>query len=205
VGVLSLHSSDANGFNADHERIIEAIARQIAHTLKRAAEFDDTSRHDALTGLPNLQQLEQFLGGEGEHPIGRKGSLTLLFIDVVGLKRINIEHGRQVGDDVLRYVVKHAVAGLRMADILFRCGSDEVVAVLSDTSADAARLIGTRIRDSIRAMPFPHDAVGVIPLDIAAIAVSCPADGDSLTALLDAARGQAASTRATAVGQIARP
>lgn len=192
VGVLSLYSTEPNGFNVDHERIIEAVARQIAHTLKRAAEFDDTSRRDALTGLPNLQQLEQFVGGDDT--IAHRGSLTLLFIDIVGLKRVNDDYGRTVGDDVIRYVVKHAVAGVRMADILFRCGSDEVVAVLSDTSVDTALLIGTRIREAIRADPFPYGAAATIPIDVAVTAILLAADGDSLSALLERAREQAMQT-----------
>jgi two-component system NarL family sensor kinase len=50
VGVLTLYSAEVNGFNEDHKRIIEAIARQIAHPLQGAAEFDGMSRRNALTG-----------------------------------------------------------------------------------------------------------------------------------------------------------
>jgi diguanylate cyclase (GGDEF)-like protein/putative nucleotidyltransferase with HDIG domain len=203
VGVLSLYSSDMNAFTLDHQRIIEAIARQIAHTLRRAAEFDDKSRHDTLTGLPNPQQLEHFLEGFGEHANGPKGPLTLLFIDVIGLKRINEEHGRHVGDDALRYIVKHAVAGLRMADILFRYHSDEIVAVLTDTSADAAAIIGARIRESVLAAPLPHETAGMIPLDISAIAVSSPVDGTSLPMLFEAARARTLRERPGAIADTA--
>ena len=34
IGVLALYSAESNGFNDDHKRIIEAVARQIAHTFK---------------------------------------------------------------------------------------------------------------------------------------------------------------------------
>jgi hypothetical protein len=51
--VLTLYAAEVNGFNEDHKRIIEAIARQIAHTLQSAADFDGMSRRDALTGLPS--------------------------------------------------------------------------------------------------------------------------------------------------------
>src|SRR4029077_8806584 len=56
VGVLSLYSAKLEGFNDDHKRIIEAVGRQIAPTLKTAAGFEGASRHDPLTGLPNLKQ-----------------------------------------------------------------------------------------------------------------------------------------------------
>jgi GAF domain-containing protein len=36
VGVLSLYSDQPNGFNDDHRRIIEVVAKQIANTFKRS-------------------------------------------------------------------------------------------------------------------------------------------------------------------------
>ena len=53
IGVLSLYSTAENAFNEDHRRVIEVVARQIANIFKRAAEFDSTTKRDALTGLPN--------------------------------------------------------------------------------------------------------------------------------------------------------
>jgi putative nucleotidyltransferase with HDIG domain len=53
IGVLSLYSEKVNGFNDDHKRIIEAVARQIAQTLKSAAEFDGASGRDAITSIPS--------------------------------------------------------------------------------------------------------------------------------------------------------
>ena len=185
IGVLSLYSEKANGFNDDHKRIIEAVARQIAHTFKSAAEFDETSRRDALTGLPNLHQLEQFVDAkDGAH--AQKSPFTLLFIDIVGLKQINAIHGRAVGDDALRHVVRHTTAGLRLADILFRYGSDEFVALLNDTSAESATQMGLGIRESVLKTPLPT-ANGELPIDIAIVAVSCPVDGASLASLIDTA------------------
>ena len=59
--MVTLYSGEVNGFNEEHKRIIEAIARQIAHTLQSAAESDVMSQRDALTRLSSLQQLDQFV------------------------------------------------------------------------------------------------------------------------------------------------
>ena len=190
IGVLSLYSAESKGFNDDHKRIIEAVARQIAHTLKSAAEFDGTSRRDTLTGLPNLQQLERFVDTEGGRSLVQKSAFTLLFIDIVALKQINTVHGRTVGDDVLRHVVRHARAGLRLADILFRYGSDEFVALVNDSSPDSAKLMGEGIRRAVRASPLALGANGSIQVDVTVIVVSCPADGDSLPTLIETARAR---------------
>jgi putative nucleotidyltransferase with HDIG domain len=58
VGVLALYSSESSGFNDDHKRIIESVARQVAHILQSFSELDSASRPDVLTGLPSLQRLK---------------------------------------------------------------------------------------------------------------------------------------------------
>ena len=189
IGVLSLYSTTSDGFNEDHKRVIEAIARQIAYIFKGAAEFDGASKRDELTGLPNLRQLEQLVDSTGATHLIQGSAFTLLFIDVVDLKRINMAYGRAIGDAVLVHVVRLATAGLRLADILFRYGSDEFVALLNDTSSEVAALIGVRIREAVRVTPFRHSDDS-IPLDITAIAVTSPFDGDSLPVLIKRARAE---------------
>ncbi|PYR63107.1 MAG: hypothetical protein DMF91_04485, partial [Acidobacteria bacterium] len=151
VGVLTLYAATQDGFTEDHRRIVEVVARQIGHTFKSAAEFDNAARRDPMTGLPNLVQLEHLVDSAGMGTVTRA---SLLLIDVVGLKEINTLHGRSTGDDVLRHVVRQTRAGLRVADILFRYGSNEFVALLNDTDPDTAIVVASRIRDSIRDQPF---------------------------------------------------
>ena len=154
VGVMSLYSTETNGFNDDHKRIIEAVARHIARTFRSAVEFDGSSRRDLLTGLPSLRQLEQFVDARGSNLTAHASSFTLLFVDIVGLEEINSRHGRKTGDDAIRHVARHATSGLRIADILFRSQSDELVALLNDTEAESAANAGERIRAAIRANPL---------------------------------------------------
>ena len=189
IGVLSLYSVEANGFNDDHRRVIEIVARQIAHVFKSATEFDTISRHDELTGLPNLQQLEQFIDAtEVKHRV-HKSSFTLLFIDVVDLNQIINAHDRTIGDQVLMHVARYSTAGLRLADILFRYGNDEFVALLNDASMESARSVADRIRESLRSNPL---LVSGQPLNvkISVTAVSSPGDGDALPDLVETARAR---------------
>ena len=196
IGVLSLYSVELNGFNDDHKRVIEVVARQIAHIFKSATEFDSTSRRDTLTGLPNLKQLEQFMDATGGRHLVQKSVFTLLFIDVVGLKQINTTHDRTVGDDALLHVVRHATAGLRLADILFRYGSHEFVALLNDTNSESAKLVGCRIREGIRANPLTVKGQS-IQVDVSVTAVSSPSDGETLPALVESARSRTADSSIT--------
>ena len=81
IGVLTLYSDGADAFNDDHRRVIEAVARQIGHTFKCAAEFDGTPRRDPLSALPDLQRLEQLLQSTGSDSLSVGSDLALLFID----------------------------------------------------------------------------------------------------------------------------
>ena len=196
IGVLSLYSVELNGFNDDHKRVIEVVARQIAHIFKSATEFDSSSGRDALTGLPNLKQLERFVDATSVKHMSQKSSFTLLFIDVVGLNQINTTHDRTVGDDALLHAVRLATAGLRLADILFRCGGDEFVALLNDTSAESAKVVGERIQEGIRMSRLTVRGLS-IQVDVSITAVSSPSDGETLPALIATARSRAKNSSTT--------
>lgn len=184
VGVLTLYSCTLDGFTEDHRRIVEVVARQIGHTFKHAAEFDNLAKRDSLTGLPNLMQLENLVASTS----ATVTRASLLLIDVVGLKQINSLHGRLIGDDVLRHVVRQTRAGLRVADILFRYGSDEFVALLNDTDPDTAVVVSSRIRESIREHGFALKGGSTITIEATVVAVCAPSDGRSLHELMSAAR-----------------
>jgi len=190
IGVLTLYSADVNGFNDDHRRIVEAIARQIAHTFKGATDFEGSSKRDSLTGLPSLYQLERFVDAAGGQYLDQRSAFTLLFIDVVGLEQINLIHGRSAGDEVLRHVVHYSTAGLRVADILFRYGSDEFVALLNDTTPETAAPVARRIRDGIRGTPLVLRNDGSIVVDVSVVDVTSPSDGKSLASLIETARSR---------------
>jgi diguanylate cyclase (GGDEF)-like protein len=190
IGVLTLYSATADGFNEDHRRVIEVVARQIGHTFKCAAEFDDSSKRDGLTGLPDLKQFEHLIDRTGSERLSPASEVALLFIDIVNLKQINIHQGRDVGDSTLRHVVRSVRSCLRMADILFRYGGDEFVALLNDTSAEAAQVIGLSIQDNIRRNPLQIRSAELLRFDVQISVVNAPKDGTSFRELMSVARAR---------------
>lgn len=148
VGVLSLYSSISDGFTDDHRRVIEAVARHVAHTFKAAALRESIAKRDALTGLPQVQQLEPLL----DSGLGSKSELAgvaLIFVDVAHLKEINRKLGRAAGDEAIQKVAHRTRSCLRVTDILFRSNSDDFVALLSDTTSDGAEALAARIQQEV--------------------------------------------------------
>jgi len=180
VGVLSLYSCSPEGFTEDHQRIIEAVARQIGHTLKSAKEFDGAGKRDVLTGLPNVKHLEDLIKSGSSRILS---PVSLILIDIVDLKHINVRHGRSTGDEVLRHVVKHTRAALRVADILFRSASDELYALLIDTNTATAAAVASRVRHNVMEQPILLRG-GKLLVDVTVTFVSAPVDGQSLGDLM---------------------
>jgi diguanylate cyclase (GGDEF)-like protein len=108
--------------------------------------------------------------------------LSLLLIDVDNLDRINRTLGRSVGDEVMGCVVHATRKSLRAADMLFRHGDDEFVALLLHTSQATARTIAVRIQEAVAREQDERDATERFVISIST--VSAPQDGQSVDDLL---------------------
>jgi diguanylate cyclase (GGDEF)-like protein len=189
VGVLSLYSPDQNGFNDDHRRIAEAVARQIANTFERAIEFDASSRRDEVTGLPSLSQLERVLVPKADGGGDGSSACALLVIEISSFTEINMTYGRPGGDEVLRHVARRSRAGLRVADILFRTSGNQFVAFLGDADTKTADSVADGIRSSIQNQaPIVNGAA--IPIQVIVTPLWSPKGATSLRELLAVARNQ---------------
>jgi GGDEF domain-containing protein len=99
----------------------------------------------------------------------QKSSFTRLSIDVVGLKQAQIDIFRPMaeasGTTCYATFVRHAKAGLRLADTLFRYVSDEFVALLNDTNSASAKPMGNLIREVVLANTLSRDGNGSTQVD----------------------------------------
>ena len=77
---------------------------------------------------------------------------------------INDSHGHQVGDKVLRELVKIIQTSMRMTDMLFRWGGEEFAVLAPATGYRAATTTAERIRANIAAHQF--DVVGHITVSL---------------------------------------
>jgi diguanylate cyclase (GGDEF)-like protein len=112
------------------------------------------AERDHLTGCLNRRTWEQRLQIEFARS-GRTGdSLACVFFDLDDFKRVNDEHGHDVGDQLLRHVVQLIQQQLRAVDALGRYGGEEFVLLLPGTQRDGARDVAERIRLSLLDAPL---------------------------------------------------
>jgi diguanylate cyclase (GGDEF)-like protein len=121
------------------------------HRIVRLAYFD------ALTGLPNREQLRNRLSSTLASAKQHQRMLAVLYLDLDNFKRVNDTLGHAVGDELLRLVSARLRSSLRSDDSvedlptarsshIARLGGDEFIVVLpSIRSADDAAAVAARL------------------------------------------------------------
>ncbi|KUG05066.1 hypothetical protein ASZ90_017555 [hydrocarbon metagenome] len=103
------------------------------------------SFNDSLTGLYNRAFYEEELN---RLDTKRQLPLTIVMIDLNGLKLINDAFGHKQGDLALQKVSEVLRVSCRQEDIIARVGGDEFIALLPKTSAQVAQNICRRIKEN---------------------------------------------------------
>ena len=135
VGVLTLYSLRAAAFNADHRRILLAIAPRAGHAIENSLRFEmatNAADTDELTGLANARHLFAHLQQEVARSSRNSEPFAVILIDLDGFKNANDQYGHLAGNRILQAVSAGLRRNCRTGDMVARLGGDEFVLVLSD-------------------------------------------------------------------------
>ena len=116
---------------------------------RQADELADMAETDALTSLLNARGFGARLRAELKRSKRYREPLSLLFLDLDGLKDINDRFGHRAGSEALREVAGVIRGELRESDTGARWGGDEFTIIAPKTSKHAAVQFAERIRASI--------------------------------------------------------
>jgi diguanylate cyclase (GGDEF)-like protein len=122
--------------------VLSALGYLVGRQADRLAALSET---DPLTHLPNRRAMTRRLSDELRRAQRYRTPLSLLFVDLDGLKRINDTLGHAAGDQAIRRVGEAIASTLRASDFGARWGGDEFAMVLPNTRADAARHSAERL------------------------------------------------------------
>jgi diguanylate cyclase (GGDEF)-like protein len=104
---------------------------------------------DPLTGLANRRLLDRRLREELARVDRYNQPLTLMLLDLDGLKKVNDRKGHEAGDNAIRAVARTLSKSCRSTDLAARLGGDEF-AVLAPNIAEAEALpLAERIRTGL--------------------------------------------------------
>jgi two-component system, cell cycle response regulator len=145
------------------------IFAMFGYILGRHADaLAELSETDALTTLLNARGFAQRLRAEIKRSKRYREPLSLLFLDLDGLKHINDRHGHRAGSEALRQVAEVIRGELRASDAGARWGGDEFTILAPNTDIAAAASFAERIRVRIaeHVSDWPLTAsIGVASLD----------------------------------------
>lgn len=123
---------------ADHMQSLAKIETLTAEVYKLAAL-------DQLTGLYNRRSGEQRLAEEISRAVRHARPLTLLVLDVDGLKQINDRLGHAAGDLLLRGFADRLQRAIRGSDLAVRIGGDEFMVLLPECRAEEVTHVLARV------------------------------------------------------------
>jgi diguanylate cyclase (GGDEF)-like protein len=101
---------------------------------------------DPLTGLRNHRAFQEDVARELQR-VGRGGEpLSLVLLDLDGLKAVNDRYGHQAGDERLQAVAHAIRTSQRASDLAYRVGGDEFAVILAGSRALGALEFAQRLR-----------------------------------------------------------
>jgi len=125
------------------------------------------SRVDSLTGALNTRGVLEAFEQERARAVRNASPLSIAFIDLDDMKRVNDELGHAGGDEMLRTLASSVVATIRETDIFGRVGGDEFALILPDTDEQRALTAIQRLRGVVNGrtgdeIPYISVSVGVV-------------------------------------------
>jgi diguanylate cyclase (GGDEF)-like protein len=129
-----------------------AVFALFGYVLGRQADaLIRLSRTDSLTGLANPLAFEEHLAHETARAARYGEALSMLAVDLDGLKKINDAQGHRGGDLALQAVARALRRGARGSDLAARIGGDEFALLAPSTALVAASALAERVRALVAA------------------------------------------------------
>ncbi len=144
-----------------------ALTRALQHRFlisENKRLFDEVQRlavTDSLTSVYNRHKLTESLNLEIERARRYDRPLSIIMIDMDGLKSINDSYGHAAGDEALIFVADSIKCCIRKVDLPTRFGGDEFMILLPETDLGVAMGVAERICLEVGQREYQHGSVSI--------------------------------------------
>jgi diguanylate cyclase (GGDEF)-like protein/PAS domain S-box-containing protein len=120
----------------------KALQTHLDQLKKEASE-------DALTGVANRKYMQAIIESKIREYKTVGVPFGLSFIDIDNFKRVNDTYGHEIGDEILKLMVKTVSSSLRKHDRIGRWGGEEFIILLTDIDQNGLALVSEKIRQLV--------------------------------------------------------
>ncbi|MDP3466606.1 MAG: diguanylate cyclase [Sulfuricurvum sp.] len=119
-------------------------------------EIEKIATIDKLTGLYNRHKFEKLFVLEAERSHRFLLPLSMILIDIDHFKLVNDTYGHDIGDEVLKHLVKTIQGNIRKIDIFARWGGEEFLILCPGTDLKHTRRLAEKLRLAVDHASFPE-------------------------------------------------
>jgi diguanylate cyclase (GGDEF)-like protein len=152
IGMMEVVDEVDRQFDAADVDFCQALCNVVAPAVQNAMlyqEMKELAARDKLTGLYNRRLFEEQFDAAVARSQRNGEELSLLVVDLDGLKRINDLGGHPAGDEALRALAESLVESSRAGDIACRLGGDEFAVILPGANPDHAIKVAERAQEAL--------------------------------------------------------
>lgn len=172
--LCAIDPAPRDGSLVDSQPLFELQARLLSSMLsieltatreaRRADVAEQRASTDALTGALNRGGWDALLLVEQERSNRHSSPVSVIVLDLDGLKACNDVSGHAAGDRLLTAAGRVLLNSVRTGDIVARTGGDEFAVLCPETPEAVAHMVATRLQERLKQAGIEASA-GVASLD----------------------------------------
>ena len=176
----------------ESKAVVDHLRAEVSAYQTKLEKAESTAATDPLSGLGSRRWME----GRIDQRIESGLPFSILIIDIDDFRRVTDEHGKFIGDQLLKEFARELRSTCRFSDLVARWGGERFI-VLLDSTGNEAQSQQTRLRASI-AKPYQipgRTGYVNIRLSVSTALAECR-EGDSVNDLLERADADLEKRRA---------